>query len=70
MSDSDLKQLDERFFVIDQQLVTVHDFEASGYILDIGGGGEGIIGILKGEQAISIDSSRREIEEGQIFSLC
>ena len=70
MSNIDLERLKERIIIFDQQLVTVHDFEASGYILDIGGGGEGIIGILKGEHVISIDSSRREIEEGQIFSYC
>ena len=32
-------------------------------ILDIGGGGEGIIGRLKGRQVIAIDPSKRELEE-------
>jgi ubiquinone/menaquinone biosynthesis C-methylase UbiE len=31
--------------------------------VDIGGGGEGIIGRLKGEQVIAIDPSKRELEE-------
>ncbi len=54
---------EERIHFFDKQAVSVHDFEASGYILDIGGGGEGIIGRLKGEQVIAIDPSRRELEE-------
>ena len=33
----------------DTQTVQVHDFASSGFVLDIGGGGEGIIGILKGQ---------------------
>ena len=32
-------------------------------ILDIGGGGEGIIGKLKGEQVVAIDPNKRELEE-------
>jgi ubiquinone/menaquinone biosynthesis C-methylase UbiE len=47
----------------DMQHVTVNDFKANGYILDIGGGGEGTIGRLKGSQVIAIDISKRELEE-------
>ena len=47
MSNHDSAPLEERFFLFEQQEVTVHDFESLGYILDIGGGGEGIIGILR-----------------------
>jgi ubiquinone/menaquinone biosynthesis C-methylase UbiE len=54
---------EERIFFFDQQEVAVQDFEAPGLILDIGGGGEGIIGRLKGEQVVAIDPSRRELEE-------
>jgi len=39
------------------------NFEAQGYILDIGGGGEGVIGQLKGEQVVAIDINKRELEE-------
>ena len=46
-----------------QQKVFVEDFNASGYILDIGGGGEGVIGQLKGQQVIAIDISKRELED-------
>ena len=50
-------------FHFEQQEVTVHDFSSAGCILDIGGGGEGVIGKLKGERVIAIDPSRRELEE-------
>lgn len=56
-------------FHFEQQEVTVHDFSSAGYILDIGGGGEGVIGKLKGEQVIAIDRSRRELEEAPVGSL-
>ncbi len=45
------------------QRVELEDFEADGYILAIGGGGESVIGQLKGERVIAIDISRRELEE-------
>jgi ubiquinone/menaquinone biosynthesis C-methylase UbiE len=34
-----------------------------GWILDIGGGGEGVIGQLEGQRVIAVDTSRRELEE-------
>ena len=43
--------------------MTIEDFDAEGYILDIGGGGEGVIGQLKGQQVIAIDISKRELED-------
>jgi len=43
--------------------VTVPDFPAAGLILDIGGGGEGIIGRIKGPQVIAIDLSKQELED-------
>jgi SAM-dependent methyltransferase len=45
------------------QKVTLADFPAEGFILDIGGGGEGIIGQLKGAQVVAIDPIRRELAE-------
>ena len=48
---------------IEQQSVMVEDFAAQGFILDIGGGGEDVIGQLKGDQVIAIDISKRELEE-------
>jgi ubiquinone/menaquinone biosynthesis C-methylase UbiE len=47
----------------ERQDFVVADFEASGYVLDIGGGGEGIIGQMKPKQVIAIDLSKRELEE-------
>lgn len=46
----------------EDQEVVVEDFAAAGYILAIGGGGEGVIGQLKGDQVVAIDISRRELE--------
>ncbi len=54
---------EDRLFFFDKQEVVVHDFAAVGYILDIGGGGEGVIGRLKGEQVIAIDTRAAELEE-------
>ena len=62
MSEEQMAVLEDRYFVYAQQAITVDDFEASGYILDVGGGGEGIIGILKGEQVVAIDLRARELE--------
>jgi SAM-dependent methyltransferase len=43
--------------------VVVPDFPAEGLILDIGGGGEGIIGQLKGKQVVAVDLIKRELED-------
>lgn len=61
-ADSARQTADDRFYRLDEEEVTVSDFDAKGYILDIGGGGEGIIGRLKGEQTIAIDISKAELE--------
>ena len=53
----------ERIYYFERQHVVVEDFKAEGYILDIGGGGEGVIGQLKGQQVIAIDINKRELEE-------
>jgi len=53
----------DRWFMFEKQRVVVEDFESSGFILDIGGGGEGIIGVLKGDRVIAIDFRERELEE-------
>jgi SAM-dependent methyltransferase len=53
----------DRIFFFDPLTVEVDDFASSGYILDIGGGGEGIIGLLKGRDVIAIDTSQRELED-------
>jgi tetratricopeptide (TPR) repeat protein len=53
----------------DRQEVTVPDFPADGFILDIGGGGEGVIGQLKGKQVISIDPYKEELENAPSTNL-
>jgi len=39
----------------------IGDFAADGLILDLGGGGEGVIGQMKGAQVVAIDLSEREL---------
>jgi ubiquinone/menaquinone biosynthesis C-methylase UbiE len=53
----------------DRQEVAVPDFAADGYILDIGGGGEGVIGQLKGNQVLSIDPYKDELENAPSTNL-
>lgn len=43
--------------------VVIEEFTCDGFILDIGGGGEGIIGQLKSAQVVAIDLRREELEE-------
>lgn len=47
----------------DKLEVVVPDFPAEGLILDIGGGGEGVIGQLKGRHVVAIDLIKRELED-------
>ncbi len=54
---------EDRIFFLDKQEISIKDFDAEGYILDVGGGGEGVIGQLKSAQVIAIDPNRRELEE-------
>ena len=53
----------EEMFRAPRLEVALPDFPAQGLILDIGGGGEGVIGQLKGQQVIAVDLSKRELEE-------
>ena len=45
------------------QSIELSHIEIDGFILDIGGGGEGIIGKLNGNQVVAIDTNERELEE-------
>ena len=51
------------FYVFDTVELEIKDFESIGFILDIGGGGEGVIGRLKGKDAVAIDIHKEELEE-------
>ncbi len=50
-------------FFVDPQSIELTPIEADGFILDIGGGGEGIIGRLNGKQVVAVDVSERELAE-------
>jgi ubiquinone/menaquinone biosynthesis C-methylase UbiE len=53
-----------QFLYVERQVLQLPDFAcAPGLILDVGGGGEGVIGRLKGEQVVSIDTIERELAE-------
>ncbi|SDY53410.1 Methyltransferase domain-containing protein [Proteiniborus ethanoligenes] len=54
---------DERMFSIGVQNINLKEFSQKGRVLDIGGGGEGIIGQLLGEKVIAIDPRSDELEE-------
>ena len=43
--------------------VVLPDFPATGLVLDIGGGGEGVIAQLKGRQVVAVDLSKQELDE-------
>jgi SAM-dependent methyltransferase len=53
----------EQIWLAPRQTVPVLDFPAKGLILDIGGGGWGVVGQLKGKQVVSIDISPQELVE-------
>jgi SAM-dependent methyltransferase len=53
-----------KYFVLPSQEVTLPEIDnRGGWILDVGGGGEGIIGLLKGKDVIAIDKRMDELEE-------
>ena len=52
---------ESRLYRYERQDVVVEDFQAEGYVLDIGGGGEGVIGQLKPRQVVAIDVNEREL---------
>lgn len=47
----------------EMQLVKLNPIQTDGLILDIGGGGEGVIGKLNGKQVIAIDINLKELQE-------
>ena len=52
-----------RLFAIKEQKVNLSNIKLEGLILDIGGGGEGVIGQFKKDKVIVIDHNKRELEE-------
>jgi len=53
----------EQVLMHDKLEVVLPDFPAEGLILDIGGGGEGVIGQLKGKQVVAVDLSKEALLE-------
>ncbi len=49
--------------------IEMEPIDAKGFILDIGGGGEGIIGKLNGRYVVAIDLSSEELEETESDAL-
>jgi ubiquinone/menaquinone biosynthesis C-methylase UbiE len=45
--------------------IEMNPIKSDGLILDIGGGGEGVIGKLNGRQVVAIDMNEKELEETQ-----
>ena len=59
-----------QYFMVSQQELHLSDFDHHGdWILDLGGGGEGIIGMMKGRDVIAIDKRKDELEETNNESL-
>jgi len=52
-------------FCLKPQSIELAPIETDGLILDIGGGGEGIVGKLNGRQVVAIDVSKKELVETQ-----
>ena len=55
--------------IIERQPIEIKPIETEGFILDIGGGGEGIIGKLNGSQVVAIDKRLYELEETENDSI-
>ena len=63
MPDHHRKTSEDQIHFFPRDELTVEPIDGHGFILDIGGGGEGIIGKLHGNRVIAIDASRPELEE-------
>lgn len=53
----------DRMFIIEKQIVRLDKLNVEGRILDIGGGGEGVIGQVCGESVVAIDRDIDELKE-------
>lgn len=61
MGEEDIRE--ERFYRIGQQEVSLLTIDLKGRILDIGGGGEGVIGRIYRDRVIAIDPNKQELED-------
>ena len=53
--------MEDRLHMLEPQVVTFASFPVEDWVLDIGGGGEGVIGQLKGTQVVAIDRLADEL---------
>ena len=53
----------EECYTTETQSIKLTPLKTDGFILDIGGGGEGVIGKLDGKQVVAIDTSEKELQE-------
>jgi len=60
---------DEEYYMIEKQTIQMSSIQTNGLILDIGGGGEGIIGKLQGRKVVAIDTRIDELKETKNDSL-
>lgn len=60
---------ENRMYVIDNHTVNLSGLDWYGRILDVGGGGEGVIGRLFREQVVAIDPLKEELEETMVGPL-
>ena len=58
-----MENLEKTSYIFPQEEWEIKDFESEGLILDIGGGGEGVIGQLKGKDVVVIDLQKEELLE-------
>lgn len=54
---------EERYFTLNNQVLDLSQLTIPGRILDIGGGGEGVMGRIFGEQVVAVDPLQEELEE-------
>jgi len=59
----------EEYYTVEKQTIEMNSIETNGFILDIGGGGEGIVGRLNGRKVIAIDRRIEELEGAKNDSL-
>ncbi len=54
---------EDRLFFFPEQQVTPELPDVESFVLDVGGGGEGIVGRMLGPQVVAIDTSAEELQE-------
>ena len=64
-----ITQMEQQYYATKKQTIEMKPIDTKGIILDIGGGGEGIIGRLNGKQVVAIDTRIEELEETKNDSL-